>query len=535
MSLFFTSTRSSAVRKTIAEAIASGMPEDGGLYVPSEIPPLPREVMEEPGLSYAELAFLVLRPWFHDWSEQELCPLIENAYRTAEPEPNFFVPDVVPMRKVQLSPDSGKEAPYAFILELFHGRTCAFKDLALSLMGGLLSKSLEKCGVEEPVLVLAATSGDTGSAALAGLGGQSGIKIAVLYPAEGTSEIQRLQMTSVPREGRLVLGLEGNFDDAQRAVKRIFQESGDPSSAFYGLRLSSANSINIGRLLPQIVYYVKAWRDLYLRGEDLSLPRGASRGAESRLMDVVVPTGNFGDILAARYAKSMGLPIRFLVCASNTNRILSDFFQTGVYDRRRVFVKTLSPSMDILISSNLERLLYQAFGCDAGRLSEAMREFELDGVLGLSPEEREKIADFRGGWADDAATMSTIRSLYERTGILVDPHTAVAVHVAEQQYGLFGLFGDRARAERSGGVPLVIAATASPFKFPAACIDALDGRVSPMPRAGGELALVESLAKRTGASIPPHIRALSSARVNHARKVSISELAGEILDFARRA
>lgn len=488
--------------------------------------------MEEPGLSYSELAFLVLRPWFHDWSEQDLCPLIENAYRTTQPEPNFFAPDIVPMRNVQLFADSGKNAPRAFILELFHGRTCAFKDLALSLMGGLLSKSLEKCGIEEPVLVLAATSGDTGSAALAGLGGQRGIKIAVIYPAEGTSEIQRLQMTSVPREGRLVLGLEGNFDDAQRAVKRIFQESGDPSSAFHRLRLSSANSINIGRLLPQIVYYVKAWRDLYLPGGKLSLSRSMGHSAEGRLMDVAVPTGNFGDILAARYAKSMGLPIRFLVCASNANRVLSDFFQTGVYDRRRSFVKTLSPSMDILISSNLERLLYQAFGCDAGRLSQAMREFETGGTLCLSPEERQKIADFCSGWADDVATMSAIRSLYERTGVLADPHTAVAVHVVEQ---LFGLFGDRARAERGEEVPLVIAATASPFKFPAACIDALDGRGSPMPRAGGELALVESLSKRTGVSVPQPIRALYTARVNHTRRVSVSELAGEILDFAQRA
>ncbi len=524
MSLFFTSTRNSSIRRTIAEAIAGGMPEDGGLYVPSEIPSLPREALEEPNLSYAELACIVLRSWFRDWTESELCPLIEQAYRTEEPEPNFFIPEIVPLREAAIFSDLQQEQRPAFIMELFHGRTCAFKDLALSLMGGLLSKSLEKCGVQEPVLVLTATSGDTGSAALAGLGGQPGIRIAVIYPAEGTSEIQRLQMTSVPTEGRLVLGLRGNFDDAQRAVKQIFRESLDPGSRFHGLRLSSANSINIGRLLPQIVYYVKAWRDLYLSKGASSELSGVGHAANEKRMDVVVPTGNFGDILAARYAKQMGLPIRYLVCASNSNRILSDFFHTGVYDRRRQFVKTLSPSMDILISSNLERLLHQALDSDPQRLSNAMREFEQQGALSLSSQEMKKIADFRAGWTDDAATLTTIRSLFERTGTLVDPHTAVAVHVARQ------VFGDRARQD---AVPLVIAATASPFKFPAACLDALDGHVSSLPCTYGDMALVETLAKRTGVPVPMPIDTLRAASVNHTGTVSVDMLPEAILDFAR--
>ncbi|MEN6491631.1 MAG: threonine synthase, partial [Rectinema sp.] len=377
MAVRYTSTRNAHVNVSIAEAIVQGMPQDGGLFVPVKMPKLASDALFEPNLSYAELAWMVLSPWF-DWPEQELRPLIEGTYLSTGETPMFDVQEIVPLAAagsldcdVRLPSASG--APSLFLLELFHGKTCAFKDLALSLLGGLLRTSLEKRGIDEPMLILTATSGDTGSAALSGLGGQPGIRIAVIYPASGTSEIQRLQMTSVPTDGRFVIGLRGNFDDAQRAVKAIFQTASNPGSPFYGLRLSSANSINIGRLLPQIVYYAAAWRDLFFSGV---LEKGQA-------FDVVVPSGNFGDILAARYAKAMGIPIRKLVCASNSNRILHDFFSTGLYDRRRKFSKTLSPSMDILVSSNLERLLYLALDDNPELVAAMMSEFEHEGFFQL--------------------------------------------------------------------------------------------------------------------------------------------------------
>ncbi|MDQ7795149.1 MAG: threonine synthase [Spirochaetia bacterium] len=517
MVIRYTSTRNGRVNASIAEAIVQGMPQDGGLFVPVQIPALPPEVLNEPGLSYAELAWLVLAPWF-DWSEYELRPLIERAY-IAQNAPGgealFDVPEIVPLRAA----GSLGNHPL-FLLELFHGKTCAFKDLALSLLGRLLQKSLEKCDIDKPLLILTATSGDTGSAALAGLGGQPGIRIAVIYPAEGTSEIQQLQMTSVPVEGRLVVGLRGNFDDAQRAVKRIFQIAGNPDSPFHAIRLSSANSINIGRLLPQIVYYVKAWRELYFS-------RFLRQGEP---FDVVVPSGNFGDILAARYAKAMGLPIGKLVCASNSNRILHDFFSTGVYDRRREFTKTLSPSMDILVSSNLERLLYHALEENPELVAMTMQKFERKGVFELSEKNRATIADFRASWADDAQTLETIRSMWESHGLLVDPHTAVACKVARDVYTK----GTEVSGETTDSAPIVVAATASPFKFPAACLEALQGKKGPTSEKGKDLQLAFELSRLTGLPVPKPIAALVSAKINHSTIIDESDLERVLTEFAQQ-
>jgi len=536
MEVRYTSTRNARVSTHIADAIVRGMPEDGGLFVPSRIPTLRPEARFERNLTYADLAWLVMSPYF-DWSEAELRPLIEKAYSASDERANFSVPEIAPLipagslergetgelphgaaRVEATARDRGGEGAPLFLLELFHGRTCAFKDIALSLLGDLLRTSLDKQGIREPVLILTATSGDTGSAALAGLGGQPRINIAVIYPSEGTSEIQRLQMTSVPREGRFVTGLRGNFDDAQRAVKRIFQTAATSDSPFKGIRLSSANSINIGRLLPQIVYYVKAWRDLRFSGVI---------GPDENF-DVVVPSGNFGDILAAKYAKLMGLPIRRLVCASNSNKILHDFFATGVYDRRRDFSKTLSPSMDILVSSNLERLIYHAQAEDssaaATRTAELMREFETAGRFELERAGRANLNDFSAGWADDSATIAMIRHMWQEHAVLVDPHTAVACEVAHARW--------RASADRTA-VPVVVAATASPFKFPIPCLSALQGLSPAAFKAGEDLELARQLSAVTGKSMPKPIAALEHATVSHTEVAEEATLVPMLAAFAR--
>ncbi len=531
MAVRYTSTRDARIDVSVAEAIVQGMPPDGGLFVPRNVPRLSADAILEPRLSYAELAWLVLSPWF-DWRETELRPLIEQAYSSSSEKSNFDTPEIVLLSNAgslncENKYSGEKQSSKLFLLELFHGKTCAFKDLALSLLGGLLSKSLEKCGIDEPVLVLTATSGDTGSAALSGLGGQQGIRIAVIYPADGTSEIQRLQMTSVPLEDRCVIGLKGTFDDAQRIVKNIFQNAKNLRSPFFGIRLSSANSINIGRLLPQIVYYVKAWRDLYSLG---AIDYGGA-------FDVVVPSGNFGDILAARYAKAMGLPIRRLVCASNSNKILYDLFATGIYDRRRSFNKTISPSMDILVSSNLERLLYHAFCENSELVSRLMRQLENEGFFLIPQQFAANISDFCAGWADDLQTLESIRHMWEIHNLLIDPHTAVACKVAHE------LFSNSQNHQKDRTImktqvvnPIVIAATASPFKFPASCCAALQSGLPnpPISISKNDLSRAFELSQATGISVPKPIADLVTAKINHPIIVEESALESVLVDFAHK-
>ncbi len=475
----YRSTRSSR-EVDIETAIAEGLSPDGGLYVPTHFPSLPERVFDPAPLEYAELALLVLEPFFPGWEDGSLKRILDRAY--ADPDnPRFYDPAVAPVGR--LDEDTA-------IIELFHGRTCAFKDMALSAMGGLLRESLDRLGLREPVLMLTATSGDTGSAALEGFSRVPGVRTAVFYPESGTSEIQRLQMVSAPKGECFVAALRGNFDDAQRTVKSVFARAAAGKGPLAGVRLSSANSINIGRLLPQIVYYVKAWRDLSVGGS----------------LDVAVPTGNFGDILAARYAKSMGLPLGRLICASNANRVLADFFATGIYDRRRPLVKTESPSMDILVSSNLERLLFTACGEDPVRISALMENLARDGRFELAASERECLADFSAGWADDSRAAEEIGRLWEDTGVLVDPHTAVALCVLEKL---------RESGELSG--PTLVAATASPFKFPVPCARAIGfGRERASDSCqGGDLELAQALASATGIELPEPIRALSGLSIQH--------------------
>ncbi|TXT48753.1 MAG: threonine synthase [Spirochaetes bacterium] len=511
----FSSTRalpgsgdSSAV--TIEKAIVQGMPRDGGLFVPNHLPPLPPRIFDPEPLRYADLAYLVMAPFFQDWGEESLRRIIESAYST------FFHPEVAPLEHLADLSDPMDTGMEFHLLELFHGQTCAFKDLALSVLGGLLRESLDRLGMKEPVLVLTATSGDTGSAALEGLSGIPGVKVAVIYPHGGTSDIQRLQMTTAAGKDRFVAAIKGNFDDAQGCVKSIFQRASKGEGALASVFLSSANSINIGRLLPQIVYYVAAYRSLKARN---ALNREAGASPEG-LMHVAVPTGNFGDILAAKYAKEMGLPIGTLICASNANKVLADFFATGVYDRRRKLVKTDSPSMDILVSSNLERLLHMAAGEDGARVRSLMEDLSVQGWFEINGKEQHYLSDFTGGWCSDFAAGSTTSTVWETSGVLVDPHTATAVEVAL-----------RAVDRLSPKAPIVVVGTASPYKFPKACLEELDPEAAARPGVS-DLDHALRVAKLVHGKIPEPIARLAGAKVVHETVLELGEVEAAIACFA---
>lgn len=530
MDLRYRSTRSDAAFVSSARALLEGLAPDGGLYVPERIPPLDPRVLSEEPLSYAELAFLVLRPWFPDLPEEGLrAALLASASR-------FETEEVAPLVS---------RGGFHF-LELFRGPTLAFKDLALTLLGDLLAlasgaEAAEGAASDGPsggarargdILVLVATSGDTGKAALEGLAGRPGVRVAVFYPSEGVSPVQRLQMTSHEAANAYVAAIRGNFDDAQAGVKALFAEAADPSSPFARglaarrLRLSSANSINVGRLAPQLVYWVKAWRDLRARG--LLGPSGG--------MDVAVPTGNFGDILAAWYAKRAGLPIGTLLSASNRNRVLADFFRTGVYDRARPFYRTESPSMDILVSSNLERLLFHATGEDPARTASLAASLASRGRFELGRAERDRIGDFRGAWAEEAEAAAAARRLYEASGYVVDPHTAVALAAASSP---------------AGANPVVVAATASPFKFPVTTARALGldlgaaagpdgaakaGAASGVPAADpeAELDAAEALSLAAGLPLPAALGDLRDKPAVHRDLLEPGDMRAAVLAFAAK-
>jgi len=489
----YRSTRSDRAAVSPERALLDGIAPDGGLYVPVALPLLDPALLGREPLSYPQLSFLTLKPFFPTFSDDGLkAALAAQAERfpASGPAPVLF------------------RGGMAFV-ELYRGPTLAFKDLALTLMGRLLGLARDKLGMDEEIVVLVATSGDTGKAALEGLAppGHSadGIRVVVFYPSEGVSAVQRLQMTSHDAPGAEVIGIRGNFDDAQRGVKAIFASPGAADfTARRGMRLSSANSINIARLLPQIVYYVSAWRDMRDSG---------SLGPEG-IMDVVVPTGNFGNILAAWYAKRMGLPIGRLICASNRNRVLADFFGQKRYDRNRPFYKTESPSMDILVSSNLERLLFHVTGEDSGRTAGLMKDLAEKGSYALEDAEAEKLSDFRAGWADEVASGAASRRLFEQSGYLVDPHTAVAVSVLEKM-----------REEGGEARPALVAATASPFKFPLAVARAIGLSETATGREGSEahreLDMAERLAEEVGLELPLAIRSLRDAPELHGLIVEV--------------
>ncbi len=483
MEVLYRSTRGGEEQVKASEAILKGLSEDGGLFVPTAVPKLDVPMERLARMSYQETAYEVMSRFLTDFTEEELKSCIAKAY-----DSKFDTEEIAPLVK----------ADGAYYLELFHGATIAFKDMALSILPHLMTTSAKKNHVENEIVILTATSGDTGKAAMAGFADVPGTRIIVFYPKDGVSPVQERQMVTQKGENTSVVAIRGNFDDAQTGVKRMFNDR-DLASELdaKGFQFSSANSINIGRLVPQIVYYVYAYAGLVRNGE---LKDGEP-------MNVVVPTGNFGNILAAYYAKLMGLPIAKLICASNENRVLFDFFRTGVYDRNREFILTTSPSMDILISSNLERLIYRLAGDDADKDRSLMEQLSDTGRYEISEDMKEKLADFYGNYADEEQTAQAIRRLYEETGYVIDTHTAVASAV----YGKY-------RAETQDDTKTVIASTASPFKFARSVLHAIDEKYDALD----DFAQIDELARIANVKIPNAIEEIRTAAVRHNTVVDVS-------------
>ena len=466
-------------------AILKGLAADGGLFMPDHIPALDCSLEELSHKTYQEVAYAVMKQFLTDFTEEELKTCIERAY-----DSKFDTEEIAPLVK----------ADGAYYLELFHGSTIAFKDMALSILPHLMTVSAKKNHAENTIVILTATSGDTGKAAMAGFADVEGTRIIVFYPKDGVSRVQELQMLTQKGANTSVVGISGNFDDAQSGVKKIFGDKEFAKElAGRGYQLSSANSINIGRLVPQVVYYVYAYAKLLENGE---IENGEK-------INVTVPTGNFGNILAAYFAKQMGVPIDKLICASNDNKVLYDFFKTGVYDKNRPFILTSSPSMDILISSNLERLIYLSTGCDAEETRKRMEELSKDGKYSVTDEMRARMADFVGGYADQAANAAEIKRLYDETGYMIDTHTGVASCV---YHNYVKETGDTKKT--------VIASTASPYKFSRSVMEAIFGS----EEGKGEFELIDEMEKASGVKIPQAIEEIRKAEIRHNRQCKPEEM-----------
>ena len=477
MNLVYHSTRNSEETATASEAILKGLTSDGGLFVPDSIPKLNVSLEDLTKMSYQEIAYAVMKEFLTDFTEEELKTCINNAY-----DSKFDTEEIAVTKKVD----------GAYYLELFHGATIAFKDMALSILPHLLVTSARKNNVKNEIVILTATSGDTGKAALAGFADVPGTKIIVFYPKSGVSPIQEKQMVTQKGDNTYVIGIKGNFDDAQTGVKKMFSNK-ELAKVMNdnGFQFSSANSINIGRLVPQVVYYVKAYADL--------LKQGALKAGEP--MNVVVPTGNFGNILASYYAKQMGIPIGKFVCASNKNKVLFDFFETGKYDRNREFYVTTSPSMDILISSNLERMIYRIAGNDAKQCAKFMAALTKDGEYVITDAMKAELSEFFGAFGSEEETAVKIKEVYDKEGYVMDTHTAVAA-VAYDKYKA---------ATGDDKTPTVIASTASPYKFTRSVMDAID----PAYDAEVDFELVDELNKVSKTAIPKAIEEIRTAPVLH--------------------
>lgn len=476
MELIYKSTRNANETATASQAILKGLANEDGLFVPDSIPALDVSLEALAAMDYRQVAYEVMKLMFTDFTEEELKACINSAY-----DSKFDTPEIAPLVK-----KAG-----AYYLELFHGSTIAFKDMALSILPYLLTTSAKKNGVKNEIVILTATSGDTGKAALAGFADVPGTKIIVFYPKHGVSPIQEKQMVTQKGDNTFVVGITGNFDDAQTGVKKMFS---DTDLAAYmdekGYQFSSANSINIGRLVPQMVYYVYAYTRLVADG---TIKAGDK-------INVVVPTGNFGNILAAYYAKEMGLPIAKFICASNDNKVLYDFFTTGTYDRNREFILTTSPSMDILISSNLERLIYKIAGNDAVKNSELMKSLSSTGVYTITDEMKKRLEEFAGGYATEPETAATIKRIYESDNYIIDTHTAVAATVY-----------DKYVKETGDTTPTVIASTASPYKFTRSVMNAIDSEYD----SKSDFELVDELSKLSKVKVPQAIEDIRTAPVLH--------------------
>ena len=492
MAVLYHSTRNNDATVTASQAILQGLSTEGGLFVPDHIPALEKSLTELSKMSYQEVAYEVMKLMLSDFTEDELKACINNAY-----DSKFDTDKIAPLVK----------AEGAYYLELFHGRTIAFKDMALSILPHLMTTAAKKNDVKNEIVILTATSGDTGKAALEGFASVPGTRIIVFYPKNGVSAIQEKQMVTQKGANTFVVGIKGNFDDAQTGVKKMF---GDKDLAALldanGFQFSSANSINIGRLVPQMVYYVYAYAQL--------LASGAIGDGEE--INVVVPTGNFGNILAAYYAKEMGLPIKKFICASNDNKVLFDFFSTGTYDRNREFILTTSPSMDILISSNLERLIYKIAGEDSAANAAFMKSLNTDGKYSITEDMKAKLADFFGGYATEQDTADIIKKIYDNCGYVIDTHTAVAACVYEQY-----------KAATCDDTKTIIASTASPYKFTRSVMAA----IAPEKADDEDFALVDALSELSKVEIPDAIAEIRTAEVLHKTVCEVEDMCKEVKGF----
>ena len=477
MEILYKSTRGGESGVTASRAVLEGLACDGGLFVPEKLPALDVPMDRLAQMTYQELAYEVMSRFLTDYTEEELKGCIARAY-----DKKFDTPEIAPLRKTE----------DAYFLELFHGATIAFKDMALSILPHLMTTAAKKNRVENEIVILTATSGDTGKAAMAGFADVPGTRIIVFYPKDGVSPVQERQMVTQKGENTHVVAIRGNFDDAQTGVKKMFGDADlakDLERA--GFQFSSANSINIGRLVPQVAYYVYAYAQLVKKGEI----------AAGDTIHVTVPTGNFGNILAAYYAKQMGLPIGRLLCASNENKVLYDFFRTGVYDKNREFILTSSPSMDILVSSNLERLIYRIAGEDPKKTGELMASLSGAGSYEITGEMKEKLEDFYGNYATEEEVSESIAGLYRKEGYVIDTHTAVAACVLEKY-----------RRETGDDTKTVIASTASPYKFARSVLHAIDGaKYDGMT----DLEQIDALEAVAGVPVPGAIEEIRSAPVRH--------------------
>ncbi|HPD01052.1 MAG TPA: threonine synthase [Acetivibrio sp.] len=480
--MHYESTRGGLKSVLSAEAIKQGIAPDGGLFVPEKRVKLSMdEIASLVGMNYRERAVHILKPYLTDYSDEEIKDCVYNAYT----EEKFGHPGIAPLFKLNENVN---------ILELWHGPTCAFKDMALQILPHFLVKAVRKTGETGEIVILVATSGDTGKAALEGFRDVEGTRIIVFFPEKGVSLVQKMQM--VTQEGKNVysIGVDGNFDDTQNGVKAIFTDDELKNKMEEnGLKFSSANSINWGRLVPQIVYYFSAYADMVNSGE---IQTGEK-------INIVVPTGNFGNILASYYAMEMGLPVNRLICASNDNNVLSDFINTGTYDKNREFKRTISPSMDILISSNLERLLFELTDHDSALINKWMTQLKNDGMYSVDPDTRKRICGiFWSGFSNEVETLKTIEAIYKEYSYVIDTHTAVGVDVYDK-YVIST--GDMTKT--------VIVSTASPFKFNASVVKAVLGEEALKGRT--EFELLEILSKECGLKIPEGLKNLDKRAVKH--------------------
>ncbi len=474
--LYYKSTRGDKKRVLSAEAIIKGIADDGGLFVPESIPRVDKDLYKLKSTDYKELAFLIMKEFLTDYRQDELKDCINKAYD------NKFDTEII----APLSKKMG-----AYFLELYHGPTLAFKDIALSLLPHLLKKAAQKLNISQEIVILTATSGDTGKAALQGFANVEGTKIIVFFPYQGVSKIQERQMLTQEGANTYVIGLKGNFDDAQRGVKEIFEDPAfNKKIKEKNYIFSSANSINIGRLIPQIVYYFYVYLNM--------LGEGEIKNGEK--INIAVPTGNFGDILAAHYAKEMGLPVNKLICASNENKVLADFFNTGVYDKRRKLIMTISPSMDILVSSNLERLLWMISEKDTRQVKELINFLREKGFYRINSEMKKKLKNFYGGFAPQKESRRCIKEVFEESKYLIDPHTAVAYAVYKKY---IKETGDKTRT--------VIVATASPFKFTKSVMESIDSRYKKF----NDFELIDEMANISQIPIPPGIKDIEKKPIRH--------------------